>query len=77
MFPHTSLASKYYLVVGFAGIWLAATLYVDRVDYKAAARSWLRISQLKFLLATADCRLPLTLKFICAFEFSQLAPARR
>lgn len=39
MFPHTSLASKYYLVVGFAGIWLAATLYVDRVDYKAAARS--------------------------------------
>ena len=55
-------ASKYHLVAGFPGIWLAATSSVDCVDYKAAARSWLRVSLLKFLSPTA--RLPLALQFI-------------
>lgn len=41
-----AVASNYRPVLGFAEIYLAATPSVYRVDCKAAAQSWLRISQL-------------------------------
>lgn len=63
---------------GFAGIWPPATSSVDRVDYKAAAQSWLRTSQLKFLTATADLPIKLINLSVSLWVFPRpLSPARR